>query len=56
MKRVNELTNSPPPDPAPGSRGVSSFSPEVMSLLGNMVRLNPSSRAIIYVSYEHDGE
>ncbi|CAM9920523.1 unnamed protein product [Ascophyllum nodosum] len=36
MKRVNELTNSPPPDPAPGSRGVSSFSPEVMSLLGNM--------------------
>lgn len=38
MKKVNELTNSPPPDAPTTSRGGPSLGPEVMDLLGSMVR------------------
>lgn len=37
MKKVNELTNSPPADDAPAARGVGG-SPDMMDLLGSMVR------------------
>lgn len=35
MKKVNELTNSPPADDAPGARGAGA--PDMMDILGSMV-------------------
>lgn len=36
MKKVNELTNSPPPDDAPAARGAGGA--DMMGLLSSMVR------------------